>query len=109
MDEIGLIDVPAKIDYILNKTKESSLFYVGHSQGTTVIMMTLSSLPEYNLKIKIAVLLAPCAYMKNFPNPFFKIKIFNPTVKVCLMLNNISFKIIQIDTILDGWWFNQYI
>lgn len=89
MDEIGKIDVPTTIDYILKITKHSSLFYVGYSQGTTVIMIALTSLPEYNSKIKTVILLAPSAYMEHFPNPIFKMKMFNPAIKVMCFINEV--------------------
>lgn len=82
LDEFGQIDVPTTIDYILNKTKHSSLFYVGYSQGTTILMITLSALPEYNSKIKTAILLAPIVYMKNFPNQLFHGFLFDSAVQV---------------------------
>lgn len=49
--EIGFYDLPAMLDYTLNSTKSSKLFYVGHSQGTTSLLVLLSSRPEYNDKI----------------------------------------------------------
>ncbi|KAF2890923.1 hypothetical protein ILUMI_15250 [Ignelater luminosus] len=30
--EIGVIHIPTMIDYIINKTNENKLFYIGHSQ-----------------------------------------------------------------------------
>jgi hypothetical protein len=32
---MGLYDVPAEIDYILNVTGYEKLSYIGHSEGTT--------------------------------------------------------------------------
>lgn len=46
--EIGYFDVAAMIDYILNETKKSKLFYIGHSQGTTALMALLATRPTYN-------------------------------------------------------------
>lgn len=31
-------DIPASVDFILKKTGQEQLFYVGHSQGTTMGM-----------------------------------------------------------------------
>ena len=34
-EEMGTMDVPAQIDYILNISGRDDLTYFGHSQGTT--------------------------------------------------------------------------
>lgn len=51
--EIGVYDIPATIDYILQQTNQTKLSYVGHSQGVTAFYVTLAELPEYNDKITI--------------------------------------------------------
>lgn len=61
--EMGIYDHPAVIDYILNQTGYSKLNYIGHSQGTTTLLVLLSLKPEYNTKICIASLMAPIAYI----------------------------------------------
>ncbi|XP_050343827.1 lipase 3-like [Nymphalis io] len=68
-EEIGSLDVPATIDYILYVTHRSKLTYIGFSQGTTVFFVMCSMLPEYNSMIEHAILLAPVAWMKysKFP------------------------------------------
>lgn len=63
--EIGNIDIPEMIDYILNKTGETKLHYIGHSQGNTVFFVMTSTRPEYNEKIKTAHMLAPPIFMGN--------------------------------------------
>uniref|UniRef100_A0A6P7G189 Lipase n=1 Tax=Diabrotica virgifera virgifera TaxID=50390 RepID=A0A6P7G189_DIAVI len=67
--EIGVYDLPAAIDYILNTTYQTSLYYVGHSQGCTTVFVMGSERPEYTNKIKLAVALAPGAIYKNFNQP----------------------------------------
>ncbi|XP_037046125.1 lipase 3-like [Bradysia coprophila] len=66
--EIGMYDLPAIIDYALDKGDTTSLTYCGYSQGTTVFFVLLSMRPEYNSKISTAFLKAPVAYMR-FPLP----------------------------------------
>lgn len=61
------------IDYMLNATSFAKTFYVGHSQGTTSLLVLLSMRPEYNLKITQAHLMAPAAFMENVPHPMFKL------------------------------------
>ncbi|GJQ72821.1 hypothetical protein Trydic_g20260, partial [Trypoxylus dichotomus] len=70
--EIGTIDLPEMIDYILKATGQKSLFYIGHSQGTTTFFVMASEKPEYNDKIRLMVALAPVAYMDGIPNKFFR-------------------------------------
>lgn len=69
--EIGVYDLPAIIDYALNKLNGTSLTYLGYSQGTTAFFVLLSMKPDYNFKISTAHLMAPVAYMR-YPN-FLKI------------------------------------
>lgn len=63
--EIGFVDVPACIDFILEKTGQDKLHYVGHSQGGTTFLVMLSTLPEYNSKIKTSHIFAPGVYMEH--------------------------------------------
>ncbi|XP_071568728.1 lipase 3-like isoform X1 [Temnothorax nylanderi] len=60
--EIGIKDLPAMFDYILNYTKRKDLYYIGHSMGGTTLLTLLSSKPEYNTKIKMAIGLAPASF-----------------------------------------------
>ncbi|KAJ3658405.1 hypothetical protein Zmor_010143 [Zophobas morio] len=70
--EIGTIDVPAMIDYILGVTKQRQLFHVGYSQGTTSFYIMTSMRPEYNKKVRVHVSLAPVAYMAFVKSPILR-------------------------------------
>ncbi|KAL3265247.1 hypothetical protein HHI36_009461 [Cryptolaemus montrouzieri] len=63
--EIGYYDIPAFIDCVLEKTHFSKIFYIGHSQGTTVFMVLMSTRPEYNTKICLCTMLAASAIYDN--------------------------------------------
>lgn len=65
--EIGFYDLPVMIDYVLKVTGSSKTFYAGHSQGTTSLLVLLSTRPEYNEKIVEAHLMAPSAFRKKIP------------------------------------------
>ncbi|KAG8230458.1 hypothetical protein J437_LFUL009947 [Ladona fulva] len=67
--DMGLYDIPAEIDHILENTGENQLFYVGHSMGTTVFFAMASMLPEYNTKIKAMHALAPVAFNGKMKSP----------------------------------------
>ncbi|XP_051160822.1 uncharacterized protein LOC127281249 [Leptopilina boulardi] len=70
--EIALYDVAASIDYILDKTGEQNLTYIGHSMGTTMSLILLSTKPEYNEKIKFNICLSPIAFWQHKPTPFLQ-------------------------------------
>merc|ERR1719427_644011 len=69
--EGGLYDVTAGIDYALEHTKQDSVYYAGHSMGTTQYFVMLSQRPEYNTKIKVGAMMAPPVYMTHANNPIF--------------------------------------
>lgn len=58
-DEMSMYDLTAMIDYVLDQTGQSQLFYVGHSQGTLIKFINLN--PTYLNKIKLFIALGPVA------------------------------------------------
>lgn len=72
-EEMGTEDLPAVIDYILQTTSRRNLSYIGFSQGTATFFVMCSTKPEYNEKIKQAVLLAPIAWLTDTQYPFMDI------------------------------------
>lgn len=67
--EIGVIDLPTIIDYVLQQTQQSALHYVGHSQGTTTMFILLSMRPKYNNKLKSLHMMAPIAFLQYTRSP----------------------------------------
>lgn len=61
----GRKDLSAVIDYVLLKTGQPQVNYVGHSEGTSMLLALLATMPAYNPKIGIANLLAPIAYEQH--------------------------------------------
>ncbi|XP_012941443.1 gastric triacylglycerol lipase [Aplysia californica] len=64
-DEMAKYDLTAFIDFVLNKTNQSSLSYVGHSQGTTMAFALFSQRPDMQKKVNIFVTLAPVTLISN--------------------------------------------
>lgn len=48
---MGIIDLPAMLDYALATTGMPDLYFVGFSMGTTSLFAMLSEKPEYNDKV----------------------------------------------------------
>lgn len=80
--EVGTKDLPAMFDYIFKYTEQEDLYYIGHSMGTTSLFALLSTKPEYNIKIKIAICLAPVAFWMEVKPIFNEIVNNLPIVKV---------------------------
>lgn len=85
-NEIAKYDLPAIIDYILIKTNQTSLHYVGHSQGTTVVMAMLSTFPQYNKKLKTLHLMAPAVYFSNAATLIKKAAMFLDVIEVATQI-----------------------
>ncbi|XP_001844299.2 lipase 1 [Culex quinquefasciatus] len=75
--EIGYYDLPAMIDHVLNATYSNKLFYIGHSQGTTVYFVMSSSRPEYNDKIALITALSPAVTLKHVRSPILRFMLDN--------------------------------
>lgn len=70
--EHGVYDLPASIDYILQKTNQSSVFGLGYSIGATVFLIMCTEKPEYNAKIKLFNSLAGVGSPHNSMTPLIK-------------------------------------
>ncbi|XP_063917664.1 lipase 1-like isoform X2 [Zophobas morio] len=65
IEEIGYHDLPATIDYILNKTRQKDLFFLGHSIGSSSGLILCSLRPEYRKRIRLFLALGPLANIKH--------------------------------------------
>lgn len=70
MHEYGYYDLASGIDYVLNVTNETKLYFIGHSMGCTVGLILCSTRPEYNEKIRLHINFAPMAFIKHDFSPF---------------------------------------
>jgi len=66
---MGIYDIPAAIDYILEETNATKINYVGHSMGTTMFFVMGSERPEYMDKITYMVGYGHEAYVQNISSP----------------------------------------
>lgn len=73
LHQIAIYDLPASIDYILEKTNRTRLHYVGFSQGTTLFFILTTQRPEYNEKITSMIAMAPVVYMTHSEHTFLNI------------------------------------
>ena len=73
-EEMGIYDLPAEIDFILNLTNHKQLSYIGHSQGTTQFLIGLSMNYQYfKEKVNVFIALAPVARLDNTKALFLKL------------------------------------
>ncbi|XP_043453952.1 lipase member K isoform X3 [Prionailurus bengalensis] len=73
LDEMANYDLPATINFIAEKTGQERLYYVGHSQGTTIAFIAFSTNPELAKRIKIFFALAPVITVKYTQSPMKKL------------------------------------
>uniref|UniRef100_A0A670ZKH5 AB hydrolase-1 domain-containing protein n=1 Tax=Pseudonaja textilis TaxID=8673 RepID=A0A670ZKH5_PSETE len=57
--EMAIYDIPATINFILHKTNQDSLYYIGHSQGASLVF------PQLAQKTKLLIFLAPSSTLKG--------------------------------------------
>lgn len=66
---MGKYDIPAVINYILNKTGRTKLSYVGHSMGCAIFFVAIVTHPELNDKVEMMMALAPATSLAHMKSP----------------------------------------
>ncbi|XP_019394163.1 PREDICTED: lysosomal acid lipase/cholesteryl ester hydrolase-like [Crocodylus porosus] len=90
-DEMAKYDLPAVINFIVQKTGQEKLHYVGHSQGTTIAFIAFSTMPQLARRIKVFFALAPVARVKYIKTPLVKLALLSDTaIKVCQSFRRIK-------------------
>ncbi|KAG6935991.1 lysosomal acid lipase/cholesteryl ester hydrolase-like [Chelydra serpentina] len=89
-DEIAKYDLPAVIDFIVQKTGQKQLYYVGHSQGTTIAFIAFSTMPQLAQRIKMYFALAPVATVKYAKSPLTKLALL-PNSIIKMLFGNKDF------------------
>ncbi|XP_032087794.1 lipase member M-like [Thamnophis elegans] len=96
--EMAMEDLPAIIYFILAKTGQKQLHYVGYSQGSTLGFIAFSAMPALAEKIKIFFAFGPI-YLVNHIKPWYKMVIdMNQVIvkavlsrkEICLLPNHIA-------------------
>ncbi|KAM7072815.1 gastric triacylglycerol lipase-like [Molossus nigricans] len=77
-DEMAKYDIPATLYFILKKTGQEMLNYVGHSQGATIGFIAFSTYPNLAERIKTFYALAPITTLKHSKSPLKKFFLFPP-------------------------------
>uniref|UniRef100_A0A8C3TEY4 Lipase n=1 Tax=Chelydra serpentina TaxID=8475 RepID=A0A8C3TEY4_CHESE len=70
--EMGKYDLQAMINFILQKTGQKQLYYVGYSQGGTIAFIAFSTMPQLAQKVKMFFALAPAAIVGHTKSPMVK-------------------------------------
>ena len=77
-------DLPAMLEYVLQTTSQTSLHYVGHSQGTTMGFAEFSTNKELAGKVAKFYALAPVATIGHAKSPLFLLGMNSMTIKVTI-------------------------
>ena len=75
---MGEYDLPATIDKVLSVSGQSSLVYIGYSQGSQIALAEYSVNKTVASKVKLFVSFAPATYMGHVKSP---IRLLAPYVK----------------------------
>jgi len=76
------------IDYVLQKTQEEQLLYVGYSQGSVMGFAAFSTQPKLVAKVKLFVALAPVARVSHIEGAISFIAKFYKEINVCANAHN---------------------
>ncbi|XP_016851200.2 lysosomal acid lipase/cholesteryl ester hydrolase [Anolis carolinensis] len=89
-DHMAKYDLPAFINFVLQKTGQQQVYYIGHSQGTTMAFIAFSTNAQLASKIKLFVALAPVATVKHARTPLAKLSKL-PDLQIKLMFGQKDF------------------
>ena len=71
-------DLPAMIEYVIQKTGNEGIYYAGHSQGTEQAFAGFGLNPDLGRKVKTFFALAPVSNISGIESP---IKLLAPFAK----------------------------
>ena len=82
----GPLTTHPMIDKVIETTGQEKIFYIGHSMGTTSLMVMANDRPEYQEKIHLAHMLAPIAYVDHMTSPLKYLAPFANQIGVCIQI-----------------------
>ncbi|KAM6347439.1 lysosomal acid lipase/cholesteryl ester hydrolase-like, partial [Alca torda] len=68
-DEMGKYDIPAELYFIMNKTGQKDVYYIGHSEGSTAGFIAFSTYPELAQRVKVFFAVGPVATITHATSP----------------------------------------
>uniref|UniRef100_A0A8C5KV41 Lipase n=1 Tax=Jaculus jaculus TaxID=51337 RepID=A0A8C5KV41_JACJA len=80
VDELIKYDLPATVDFIVNKTGQKQIHYVGHSQGALIAFGAFSTNLQLAQKVKINFAIAPIATVKYIKSAIRIIAYIKPSL-----------------------------
>uniref|UniRef100_A0A8C5X1Q3 Lipase n=1 Tax=Malurus cyaneus samueli TaxID=2593467 RepID=A0A8C5X1Q3_9PASS len=82
-DEMGKYDIPAELYFIMNKTGQKDIYYIGHSEGSTTGFIAFSTYPELAKQVKVFFALGPVTSCSHATSPLFSlINLPEPLIKL---------------------------
>uniref|UniRef100_A0A6A7G7I7 Gastric triacylglycerol lipase-like n=2 Tax=Hirondellea gigas TaxID=1518452 RepID=A0A6A7G7I7_9CRUS len=76
LDEVIRYDIPSIFDYILSKTRQPDLYYIGHSLGCVMFWGATNFYPSLSDKVRLMVAMAPAGYMEHSEGLMKKMALF---------------------------------
>ncbi len=74
LHEMGTLDVPAMIDFILQETGRKQISYIGHSQGTAQLFAAMTLDPDYfSQRLNCFLAFGPVTNLHNIGAGFLKV------------------------------------
>ncbi|NXR99857.1 LIPM Lipase, partial [Oxylabes madagascariensis] len=84
-DEMGKYDIPAELNFIMSKTGQKDVYYIGHSEGSAAGFITFSTYPDLSQKIKEFFALAPVATISHATSPLVTfLQLPQPVIRLLL-------------------------
>ncbi|NWU59545.1 LIPM Lipase, partial [Dromas ardeola] len=68
-DEMGKYDIPAELYFIMNKTGQKDVYYIGHSEGSATGFIAFSTYPELAQRVKVFFAVAPVTTITHATSP----------------------------------------